>query len=42
MGVADCSVNGADEAKMKIKHEKITLLLKNEILLQFLHNPTCI
>ena len=29
MGVADCSVNGADKAKMKIKH---SLLLKNKYI----------
>ena len=35
MDVADCSVNGADEAKIKIymyNTQKISLLLKNEHL----------
>ena len=32
MGVADCSMNGADEVMTKIKCTKISLLLKNEYL----------
>ena len=32
MGVANCSVNGADEVMTKIKRTKIGLLLKNEYL----------